>query len=239
MTAHGATCNYVSACRSADNIAACDEPRSYFEIFPFVEVYTARRDNYGRAISPYDDVFRSVAEREGLDWRLLSAIAYHESRFMPHVISHSGARGIMQIMPVVARNFDIPVESIADTETNILLAARLLKAIESSMRLPVALPDHDRIGIIVGCYNAGIGHIADARRLARKYGRCANSWRDVAYFLRLKSYPEYYCDEVVRSGAYASGRQTSAFVRNVLEQYEDYRTLAYIGLPGGWYGDIY
>ncbi|MCL2560839.1 MAG: transglycosylase SLT domain-containing protein [Rikenellaceae bacterium] len=223
----------MSACRLADNIFVCNEPRSYFEVFSSVEVHTARRNNYGRRISPYDDVFRSVAEREGLDWRLLSAIAYHESRFMPHVISHSGARGIMQIMPVVARNFDVPVESITDTETNVMLAAWLLKAIENAMRLPANLPDHDRIGIIVGCYNAGIGHISDARRLARKYGRCADTWRDVAHFLRLKSYPEYYCDEVVRSGAYASGRQTSAFVRNVLEQYEDYRILAYIGLPGG------
>ena len=53
------------------------------------------------AISIYDNLFRNISEREGNDWRLMSAIAYHESRFMPALRSKQGARGIMQLMPSV------------------------------------------------------------------------------------------------------------------------------------------
>ena len=34
-------------------------------------------------ISAYDNVIRNISEKEGHDWRLMSAIAYHESRFTP------------------------------------------------------------------------------------------------------------------------------------------------------------
>ena len=54
-------------------------------------------------ISPYDHVIRNISEREGNDWRLMSAIAYHESRFKADIVSRRGARGLMQIMPAVAR----------------------------------------------------------------------------------------------------------------------------------------
>ena len=32
----------------------------------------------------------------GNDWRLMSAIAYHESRFTADIVSRRGARGLMQ-----------------------------------------------------------------------------------------------------------------------------------------------
>lgn len=188
-----------------------------------MEASSADREN---SISQYDDVIRAVAEREGLDWRFLSAIAYHESRFKEHVVSHVGARGIMQIMPVVARNFNVPVDDIVDTETNVTLAAKLLNSIEKSIGLPKTTPRNDRMGIVLACYNAGVGHIADARRLARKHGWNANSWESVSHFLKLKSQPEYYHDEVVRNGAFRSGKQTSAFVNNVISQYGNYCLLA-------------
>lgn len=44
-------------------------------------------------ISPYDHVIRNISEREGNDWRLMSAIAYHESRFKADIVSRRGARG--------------------------------------------------------------------------------------------------------------------------------------------------
>ena len=46
-------------------------------------------------ISAYDNLIRNISEEEGHDWRLMSAIAYHESRFTPDITSRSGARGLM------------------------------------------------------------------------------------------------------------------------------------------------
>lgn len=190
------------------------------------ELAAAETAAKNRRISQYDDVIRRVADREGLDWRFLSAIAYHESRFKSHVVSNKGAQGIMQIMPVVARNFNVPVEKVADTETNVMLAAKLLKNIEKSIQLPAGTSYKDRMSIVLACYNAGVGHIADARRLAKKHGRSANRWEDVSHFLQLKSQPEYYGDEVVRNGIFNGSKQTLAFVRNVMGQYDDYCLLA-------------
>ena len=43
-------------------------------------------------ISAYDNLIRNISEEEGHDWRLMSAIAYHESRFTPDITSRSGAQ---------------------------------------------------------------------------------------------------------------------------------------------------
>lgn len=44
----------------------------------------------GGGISVYDELFKEVCEREGYDWRLMSAIAYSESRFNPMLVSSKG-----------------------------------------------------------------------------------------------------------------------------------------------------
>jgi membrane-bound lytic murein transglycosylase F len=180
----------------------------------------------GNKISPYDGIIREVSLREGHDWRLMAAIAYHESRFKEGVVSHKGAAGLMQIMPSVARQFNVSQEQITDPETNITIAAKLLTRIERTMKIPASVSSRDRLGLILASYNAGIGHVTDARRLAKKYGYNPNSWQDVSQFLKLKAEPEYYSDEVVRSGLFRGYRQTSAFVDNVLGKYNSYKTIA-------------
>ncbi len=91
-------------------------------------------------ISAYDAIIRNISEREGNDWRLMSAVAYHESRFRADLVSRRGARGLMQIMPSVARQFRIPVERAVEPEINVWLANKLWASIEQSLRLPVGIP---------------------------------------------------------------------------------------------------
>ena len=141
-------------------------------------------------ISDYDPLIRSISEEEGNDWRLLSAIAYHESRFTPDITSRNGAKGLMQIMPSVARQFDVPVEKVADPATNVRLANKLLSKIETSLGLPKEVSKKDRMSIVLACYNGGIGHVADARRLARVHGENPDSWEVVARYLALKAQPD-------------------------------------------------
>ena len=57
---------------------------------------SAERTEIAHTISVYDELIRSVSEEEGYDWRLMSAIAYHESRFSPDIVSKRGAAGLMQ-----------------------------------------------------------------------------------------------------------------------------------------------
>ena len=174
-------------------------------------------------ISPYDALIRAVSEREGNDWRLISAIAYHESRFTPDIVSHRGACGLMQIMPAVARQFDVASsEELFDPETNVLAANKILNRIYSSLRLPAGIPEKDRMSIALACYNGGIGHIDDARRLARVNGENPNSWEVVLRYLELKADPEFYESDVVRCGKFTGSAQTKAFVDDVMNRYDKY-----------------
>ena len=177
-------------------------------------------------ISAYDNVIRNISEKEGHDWRLMSAIAYPESRFTPDITSRSGARGLMQIMPSVARQFDVPTEEVANPETNIWLANKLMSKIMNTLRFPEGTPEKDRMSIILASYNSGIGHVNDARRLARLNGEDPNSWEVVARYLQLKAQPEYYENEAVKCGRFTGSRQTLAYVNDVIGRYDKYCRIA-------------
>lgn len=185
-----------------------------------------RKTEVAHTISIYDGLIRSVSEEEGYDWRLMSAIAYHESRFSPDIVSKRGAAGLMQIMPAVARQFNVTGDRILDPETNIRLATQVLSKITADLRFAPGTPDADRMRIILASYNGGIGHVNDARRLARSHGENPDSWETVARYLALKALPEYYEQEGVRCGRFTGSNQTTAYVRDVMKRYDRYCRLA-------------
>ena len=81
----------------------------------------------------------------------------------------------------------------------------------------------EKVKFTLAAYNAGIGHIYDAQRLARKYGKDPNKWdNNVAEYIRLKNDPEYYNDPVCKHG-YLRGSETYNYVREVLERYHYYK----------------
>ncbi len=127
-------------------------------------------------ISVWDGLLRRVGRREGIDWRLLSAIAYHESRFTPDAVSERGAQGLMQVMPVVARQFGADESRLMSPELNVLLAAKLLHRIGVILRLPDSLPRNDRLAMLLAAYNGGVGRVAAARRAAAGDGADCNDW---------------------------------------------------------------
>ncbi|MFR9524386.1 MAG: transglycosylase SLT domain-containing protein [Rikenellaceae bacterium] len=177
-------------------------------------------------ISPYDHLFRSLSEQHGNDWRLLCAMAYHESRFQPDVTSRCGARGILQVMPNVAKQFDISVEQLYNVEDNIYVANKVLTLIDDMLKLPEATPSNDRLKLTLAAYNCGIGRVADARRLARSFGESTTSWDVVAKYLSMMNSPEYYQLDAVKYGRFTGAGQTLAYVKNVVNHYESYCTLA-------------
>ena len=194
--------------KPAEKVVVVEEVKEYEVVFP--------------VISEYDELMRAVEDESGVDWRLLSAIAYTESRFRGDLTSERGAVGIMQVMPSIGRHFGIADEELAEPHNNIRAAAQLLCDIESAIKLPAGIPAHDHLGILLACYNGGMGHVSDARRLARSCGEDMNSWSIVSHYLRLKSDPEYYEREVVKYGKFSSGRSTTAYVREVLKRYDHY-----------------
>lgn len=102
----------------------------------------------------------------------------------------------------------------------------MLSKIDAGLRFAPGTPDDDRMSIILAPYNGGIGHVNDARRLARSHGENPDSWETVARYLALKALPEYYEQQEVRCGRFTGGSQTRAYVRDVLKRYDRYCRIA-------------
>lgn len=168
------------------------------------------------AISPYDDIFRRKGEEYNLDWRLLAGIAYIESNFRHDIVSRRGPIGLMQLMPQTVRSYGYTPEEALDAEVNVDLAAQLLSNLCQRIRNRVpGVKDYDMTCLALAGYNAGLGHLYDAIRLAETLGYNPSVWdNNVEHCLRLKSDPQYYKMSVVKSGRF-NGAFTINYVNEV------------------------
>jgi membrane-bound lytic murein transglycosylase F len=172
-------------------------------------------------ISPYDNYFKHYASQIPWDWRLMASISYEESKFHTNGVSWAGATGLMGLMPQTARAFGLEAEEMNDPEASIRAATGLIKRLNKSFSF--INDENERIKFIVASYNAGSGHIFDARALAEKYGKNKDIWDDnVEECLKWKRLPEYYNDSVCKSG-YFRGNETFYYVKTVLERWRYYQ----------------
>ena len=170
-------------------------------------------------LSPYDSLLRAHADSLSWDWRLLGSQMYQESRFKPTAKSWVGARGLMQLMPATARQFG--VRAITDPKQNVAGGVRYLRWLSKQWEPRIA-DSTERLKFVLASYNAGLGHIVDAQRLADKHGDDPKKWDDVAYWLLQLAKQEYYADPVVRYG-YCRGYEPVTYVSLILERFEHYR----------------
>ena len=176
-------------------------------------------------ISPYDDIFRRVARRHHLDWRLLSAIAYCESRFNPQAQSPRGAVGIMQVMPHIARHWDVMADELLDPAINIDVACRLYKSMQKQLRLSKEVSEYDRAAFTIASYNCGASRVTDARNLAEYYDEQKNDWQTVSEYMLLLSEEEFYNHEAVIAGRFKEPHITIAYTNKVLKTYQRFSAL--------------
>lgn len=194
--------------------------KRYFELSkqPFSAELSEVKNGH---ISPYDDLFRKYAKNIGWDWQLLASIAYQESRFNPNVVSWAGAEGLMGIMPNTAKALGVTPHELKEPDTGIRTGVDCLRKFRQGFN-DITDPV-EKIKFTLASYNAGIGHIYDAQRLAEKYGKNPNVWDDnVSEYIRLKNDPEYYNDPVCKHG-YLRGSETFNYVREVMERYKYYK----------------
>lgn len=169
-------------------------------------------------VSPYDHLFKRYAPQLGWDWRLLAAQGFVESRFDNSVTSWAGARGIMQIMPSTAVANGVSPEDLDDPETSVRIAVKVLLATEKVLRRYVTNEDELKL-FVLAAYNSGPAHILDAIALAKAYGYNPEVWsNNVEHALLMKADERYYNDPVVKYG-YFRGRQTTEYVREVMQFY--------------------
>lgn len=173
-------------------------------------------------ISPYDNIFKRVARRHHLDWRLLSAIAFCESRFNPEAQSPRGAVGMMQVMPHIAAHWDVTAEELLDPAINIDVACHLYKSTQKQLRLSKEVLNLDRIAFTVAAYNCGASRVTDARNLAAYYDEAKDDWTTVVDYMLLLTEEEFYNHEAVLNGRFREPHITAAYTNKVLKKYEQY-----------------
>ena len=171
----------------------------------------------------YVDWFQEAAEKYQLDWRLLAAMGYQESKWDPHAVSFTGVRGLMQLTEDTAAlmragNRLDPRNSIFGGASYL---SRLLKTV------PDRIEEPDRTWFAVASYNVGFGHVEDARVLAQQHGKNPDRWVDVREFLPLLSQERWYTQ--TRRG-YARGWEPVRYVDNV-QAYLAILAVAGVGAP--------
>ena len=173
-----------------------------------------------RAVLPhYRESFEEAARRAGLDWRLLAAVGYQESRWDPRARSPTGVRGLMMLTRDTALQLGVDRE---DARQSILGAGRLLQDIYA--QLPRSIREPDRTAMVLAAYNQGYGHLLDARDVADLRGGNPDRWDDVRRALPLLEQAQWL--PVTKYG-FARGSEAVAFVERVRGYY------AVLKQPGG------
>lgn len=184
----------------------------------------------GNKLSPYDDLIKEGAERLGWDWRLLAAVVYQESRFEPGNESWAGAKGLMQLMPETAERFG--ATDVEDPKQSLQAGVGYLKYLDNYWMKTIS-DQGERLKFVLASYNAGLGHILDAQKLAFKYGKDPSVWENnVEAFLLKKSIPEFFQDSVVKLG-YCKCEEPVNYVSEVLDRYEQYKVHISSEIPLG------
>lgn len=161
----------------------------------------------------FRSLFEDAQQRYGIDWRLLAALAYQESKWNPLATSYTNVRGIMMLTEETADR--LGVTNRLDPAQSILAGARYLS--ELLRRLPAEVPEPDRQWFALAAYNLGYGHLNGARQIAPSLGRDPNSWYEMKKVLPLMARPEYYAR--LKSGR-ARGGEAVILTENVRVYYD-------------------
>jgi membrane-bound lytic murein transglycosylase F len=126
----------------------------------------------------------------------------------------------MQLVPNTAAHFG--ADSIINPQQNLSAGVSYLSAVIE--RWDDELTDSlNLIKFVLASYNAGVGHVQDAARLAKKNGDNPSDWEAVSPYLLKLSNPEFHTDEVVKYG-YCRGIEPVNHVEKVISLWEHYKT---------------
>ena len=125
---------------------------------------------------------------------LALAVAETESSFRPHVVSHAGAVGVMQVMPATAYDmYKVRQEALFDPQTNIRIGVQFLDHLIKKY--------NGRIDLALSHYNGGSRVIRDGKARILPY--------TIDYVARILARSKYY-KVVLASGSQRTSRQQLA-----------------------------
>ena len=149
-------------------------------------------------------LFRKYGAKYNLDWMLMAAQGYQESRLDQQARSHVGAIGVMQVMP--ATGAELNVGDITQVEPNVHAGVKYIRNMIDRNFANEPMDDVNKMLFAFAAYNAGPGRVRQLRKEAATKGLDPNVW----------------FNNVERIASARIGRETVTYVSNIYKYYVTY-----------------
>ena len=151
------------------------------------------------------ETFEKYGSQYGVDYVLMMAQGYQESRLDQSVKSHVGAVGVMQVMPATGK--DLGVGNIQQIESNVHAGVKYMRFMIDRYYEKEPMTLLDKMLFAFASYNAGPARVRQLRAEAGKRGLNPNVWLNNV---------EHLASEKI-------GRETVQYVSNIYKYYIAYR----------------
>lgn len=154
------------------------------------------------------DYFKKYGEQYTVDWMLMAAQGYQESRLDQSVRSPVGAIGIMQLLPATGK--DMKTGDITQVEPNIHAGVKYVRFMIDQFYMNEPMTELDKMLFTFASYNAGPGRMNTMRKETQKRGLNPNVW----------------FGNVERVVSEKIGHETVNYVSNIYKYYIAYKLTA-------------
>ncbi|HSC81053.1 MAG TPA: lytic transglycosylase F [Chitinolyticbacter sp.] len=170
-------------------------------------VKDATSDTERKKFEQMVQLFRKYGELYKLDWLLMAAQGYQESRLDQRARSHVGAVGVMQVMPATGK--ELAVGDIRQLEPNIHAGVKYIRFMVNKYYAQEPMTVLDKHLFAFASYNAGPARVRKLRAEAQQRGLDPNRW----------------FNNVEAIAAERIGRETVQYVANIYKYYIAYTLL--------------
>jgi membrane-bound lytic murein transglycosylase MltF len=143
------------------------------------------------------NTFQKYSDQYRIDWLLMTAQGYQESRLDQNKKSKVGAIGVMQIMPATGK--ELKVGDINSVDNNINGGVKYIRYLIDQYYSKEQMTDLNKVLFAFAAYNAGPTRISQLRAEAQRRGLNPNVW----------------FDNVERIAAERIGSETVQYVSNI------------------------
>ena len=151
------------------------------------------------------EIFRKYGDKYDMDYLLLMAQGYQESRLDQKAKSPVGAIGVMQVMPDTGR--DMKTGDITQLDPNIHAGVKYIRYVQDTFFESQPMDAVNKTLFSFAAYNAGPGRVRDLRARAEKRGLNPNVW----------------FNNVELIAAERIGAETVTYVSNIYKYYIAYK----------------
>ena len=143
-------------------------------------------DSSLKRLHMYQKSFIKYGKEYNIDWVMLTALGYQESKLNQHVRSTHGAVGVMQIKPSTAGDKNIKITGVKESsDKNIQAATKYLAFLRKRYFSDPKIAPIEQLAFTLAAYNAGPARINKMRNKAKSLGKNPNKWfHNVEYVTR-------------------------------------------------------